>query len=472
MPATHVSMSFVSIEFVFAALVFFPLYWGLRARKRSQELFLIMSGYLLYASWSPLAAVALFFFSAYIWLAGRWINSAASSGARRVLLSSGILIGLLWLLVSKYYEFVRQAAVDVLLNLDLHVLFPVIDVVAPVGISFFTFQAITYLTWQNQIQPQRTPFLKPLLYMSFWPTHFAGPIFRAQDFFNQLKSDEFGAPKHAELAIYFILLGMVQKIVFANWLGSTFVDEAFKYPDTQTTITTTAAVLAYALQIFLDFSGYTLIVAGLGMLLGFTLPLNFRQPYLAANIRDFWRRWHISLSSFIRDYVYIPLGGNRQGYLRAQLNVLAAMLISGLWHGANYTFLVWGAFHGLGVVGLNLYERWIGIELPVMVSRTMTFAFVCFAWIFFRSESGEAALQLLDGFSRYSSAYSDQHLYLLAFTAVFFLFSSKKYYFEQRAVNLIRFCHGWRLMSAATLMIFLVILFGPSGVPEFIYYRF
>jgi len=465
-------MSFVSIEFVFAALVFFPVYWSLRGRKNWQVFFLIMSGYALYASWSPFAAAALFLFSAYIWLAGRWINSAASSGKRRVLLASGILVGMLWLLVSKYYEFVRQSAVDVLLNLDLHILLPAIDVVAPVGISFFTFQAITYLAWQNQLAPQRTSFTKPLLYLAFWPTHFAGPIFRAQDFFQQLEKDEFGAPKHAELAIYYILLGMVQKIVFANWLGSTFVDEAFKYPDTQTTISATAAVLGYALQIFLDFSGYTLIVAGLGMLLGFTLPINFRQPYLAANLRDFWRRWHISLSSFIRDYVYIPLGGNRLGYLRAQFNILAAMLISGLWHGASNTFIIWGAIHGFGVVGQNLYERWIGISLPVMLTRIMTFSFVCLGWIFFRADSSDAALQLIGGFGRYATEFDVQDIYLLAFIAVFFLFSSKKYYFEQRAVNLIRLGRGWRVTSAATLMVFLVILFGPSGVPEFIYYRF
>jgi alginate O-acetyltransferase complex protein AlgI len=465
-------MSFVSIEFVFAALLFFPIYWSLRAHKNWQVYFLILSGYLLYATWSPVSAAALFGFSAYIWLAGRWINGAASSGKRRVLLASGVLIGMLWLLVSKYYEFVRQSAVDVLLNLDLHVLLPVIDVVAPVGISFFTFQAITYLAWQHEIEPQRTSFAKPLLYFAFWPTHFAGPIFRAQDFFKQLQGDAFGAPKHAELALYYILLGMVQKIVFANWLGSTFVDEAFKYPDTQTTISTTAAVLGYALQIFLDFSGYTLIVAGLGMLLGFTLPLNFRQPYLAANLRDFWRRWHISLSSFIRDYVYIPLGGNRFGYLRAQFNILLAMLLSGLWHGASNTFLVWGAIHGAGMVGQNLYEKWIGIGLPLLLTRSLTFAFVCLGWIFFRADSSDAALQMISGFARYSGEFSDQHAYLLAFIAVFFLFSANKYHLEQRAVHLIRLAHGWKLMTAAALMIFLVILFGPSGVPDFIYYRF
>ncbi len=465
-------MSFVSIEFVFAALLFFPLYWSLRGRKNWQVALLILSGYALYASWSPLAAAALFGFSVYLWLAGMWINSAAGSGARRVLLATAILIGMAWLLLGKYYEFARQAAADVLLNLDLQIILPVIDVVAPVGISFFTFQAITYLIWQQQLPPQSTPFSKPLLYMAFWPTHFAGPIFRAREFFQQFESAGFGAPRHAELALYYILLGMVQKIVFAHWLGSTFVDEAFKYPETQTAVQTAAAVVGYALQIFLDFSGYTLIVAGLGMLLGFTLPLNFRQPYLAASIRDFWRRWHISLSSFIRDHVYIPLGGNRRGYIRAQFNVLAAMLISGLWHGANYTFLIWGALHGCGVLCQNLYERLVGMKLPVLLTRGLTFAFVCFAWIFFRADSSEAALQLLGGFGRRADSFSDQHLYLLAFILAFFLFSARKYYFEQRAVHLIRLLHGWRLMSVATLAIFLVILCGPSGVPEFIYYRF
>jgi alginate O-acetyltransferase complex protein AlgI len=264
----------------------------------------------------------------------------------------------------------------------------------------------------------------------------------------------------------------VQKIVFANWLGSTFVDDAFKYPDTQNTISTIAAVLGYTLQIFLDFSGYTLIVVGLAMLLGVTLPLNFRQPYLATNLRDFWRRWHISLSTFIRDYVYIPLGGSRLGYFRAQFNIMAAMLISGLWHGASHTFLVWGALHGVGMVGQNVYERWIGIKMPLMLGRLMTFSFVCLGWIFFRANSSEAALQLIGGFGRYTGEFSAQHLYLLAFIVLFFIFSAKKYYFEQSMVQLIRLGQGWRLTAAATLTIFLVILFGPSGVPEFIYYRF
>jgi len=465
-------MSFVSIEFVFTALVFYPIFWSLKTNKSLQVYFLIFSGYVLYASWSPGSAVALLYFTGYIWLAGRWINSAGDIGKRRLLLASGILVGMVWLLVSKYYEFFRQSAVEVLLHLDLHILLPVVDIVAPVGISFFTFQAISYLSWQSQIELQDTRFAKPLLYLAFWPTHFAGPIFRAKDFFKQLSQDDFGSPIHTELAVYYIFLGTVQKVVLANWLGSNFVDEAFKYPDTQNAVSTLAAVLGYALQIFLDFSGYTLIVTGLGLLLGFTLPINFRQPYLAVSLKDFWRRWHISLSMFIRDYVYIPLGGNRFGYIRAQINIMIAMLISGLWHGASNTFIVWGAIHAIGMAGQNLYKKLIGIKFPALVSRLMTFSFVCLAWIFFRADSTDTALQLIKGFSRYSGKFGNQHIYLLLFIALFFILSARKYYYEQRVVHLIKLMRGWKMTAVATLMIFMVIWFGPSGVPEFIYYRF
>jgi D-alanyl-lipoteichoic acid acyltransferase DltB (MBOAT superfamily) len=287
-----------------------------------------------------------------------------------------------------------------------------------------------------------------------------------------LNQKEFGTRKHAALAIYYLLLGMAQKVIFANWLGTIFVNTAFQYPETQTTITTTAAVLAYSLQIFLDFSGYTLIVAGLGMLLGFILPINFRQPYLSVNLKEFWRRWHISLSTFIRDNVYIPLGGNRHGFIRAQINILLAMLISGLWHGANATFLVWGALHGFGVIVQNVYEKWVGIKLPSLIAQSMTFSFICLGWIFFRADTSDTAWKMISGFGRYSSEFSVQHLYLLIFIVIFFILSAHKFYLEQRMVHLIRLCHGWKLTTVITLMIFLVIFFGPKGIPEFIYYRF
>ncbi len=469
-----IRLSFVSIEFAMVALVFFPLYWGMRSSRRLQRLFLAASGYAFYATWSWDVVKMLFVFSFCIWVLGMWINSAAEDRAPRMRIAVGSFAAVMVLVFYKYYEFIRQFTSDVLEGAGMHSFMPVIDVIAPVGISFFTFQAISYLVWQGQEQSdsRRVSLVSVLLYLGFWPTHFAGPIFRAEDFFRQLEGERVGAPVQVERAIYIILLGLVQKLVFANWLDSTFVEEAFKYPDMQGVVSTLAAVLGYSLQIFLDFSGYTLIVTGLGLLLGFELPLNFRQPYMAASLKNFWQRWHISLSSYIRDYIYIPLGGNRDGFVRAQLNTLTAMVISGLWHGANYTFLIWGALHGVGVICQNTFRKLFGVGLPGAFSRLLTLGYVGFAWIFFRSDSLESAWLLLGGMGRGFGQVTVQHVCLLAFTAVFFLCSRRSAAIEESMLGLMARNRGWRLVSAAACVVFFVILLGPSGVPGFIYYRF
>jgi D-alanyl-lipoteichoic acid acyltransferase DltB (MBOAT superfamily) len=467
-------MSFVSIEFALVALFFFPLYWGLRAHRRIQMFFLAASGYAFYYTVSLDVVKMLFLFSLGVWLAGLWINSAAGDRMPRVRIAIGILLTGVPLFYYKYYEFFRLNISEALQGFGMQSFLPVVDLVAPVGISFFTFQAISYLVWQGQEQSdsRRVSLLGMLLYLGFWPTHFAGPIFRAEEFFRQLEGNAIGAPVQVQRAIYIILLGLAQKMVFANWLGGTFVEEAFKYPDMQTGVATLAAVLGYSLQIFMDFSGYTLIVTGLGLLLGFELPLNFRQPYMASSLKDFWQRWHISLSSFIRDYIYFPLGGNRKGFARAQFNLMFAMLASGLWHGANWTFLIWGALHGLGVVCQNIFRKLFSFELPGMLSRILTLAYIGFAWIFFRSDSLDSAKQLIGGLGRGFGQVTAQHIYLLVFTLVFFLFSRHSEAIEQGMLNLIARHRGWRLATAATCAVFLIVLFGPSGVPAFIYYSF
>lgn len=469
-----IRLSFVSIEFTLVALVFFPLYWGMRSSRRLQMFFLMLSGYAFYATWSWDVVKMLLVFGFCVWVLGMWVNSAADDRTPRVRIAVGIVAVVMVLVFYKYYEFMRQFTGDMLEGFGMQSFLPVVDVVAPVGISFFTFQAISYLVWQGQGQSdsRRVSLAGVLLYLGFWPTHFAGPIFRAEEFFRQLEGDAVGAPLKVQRAIYIILLGLAQKMVFANWLDSTFVEEAFKYPEMQSGVSTLAAVLGYSLQIFLDFSGYTLIVTGLGLLLGFELPLNFRQPYMATSLKDFWGRWHISLSSFIKDYVYIPLGGNRKGFLRAQANTLLAMVISGLWHGANYTFLVWGALHGLGVVVQNMFRKISGIELPGALAQLLTLAYVGFAWIFFRSDSVESAWQLVGGLQRGFGQVTQQHLFLLAFTLFFYLCSRNSAAIEQGVLGMIERNRGWRLATAATGAVFLIILLGPSGVPGFIYYRF
>jgi D-alanyl-lipoteichoic acid acyltransferase DltB (MBOAT superfamily) len=263
-------------------------------------------------------------------------------------------------------------------------------------------------------------------------------------------------------------------MVFASWLASTFVDEAFKYPDAQTFVTSLAAIVGYSLQIFLDFAGYTLIVTGLALLLGFSLPVNFKQPYLAINLQEFWRHWHMSLSSFIRDYIYIPLGGNRKGLSRTQFNILVAMVISGLWHGANSTFIVWGTLHGLGVVFVNLYDKALGKDqaMPVAVARFFTLSYIALAWVFFRADNNEAALQLLAALANGLGAPELQHALLAVFIAIFFYLSARAQRIEQACVQRLTALNWISMTFLVSVLAFIAILLGPSGVPGFIYYRF
>jgi len=468
-------MSFVSPEFALIALIFFPAYWSLSRHRSIQLGFLTVSGYALYATWSVQFAAILLVFSAYIWLAGHWVQSCKTNPGRKLWFAISVLISLVLLLTSKYYEFVRQMLAALMPSVGMQALLPVIDIVAPAGISFFTFQAVTYLVWQYESKPPRASFIHLLLFLSFWPTLFAGPIMRARDFFAQLGGSDIGLPRQTQKAIYYILLGLFQKMVFASWLASTFVDEAFKYPDAQTFVTSLAAIVGYSLQIFLDFAGYTLIVTGLALLLGFSLPINFKQPYLALNLQEFWRHWHISLSSFIRDYIYIPLGGNRKGFFHTQFNILLAMVISGLWHGANSTFITWGALHGLGVVFVNLYDKALGKKnqvMPVVIARLFTLSYIALAWVFFRADNNEAALQLLTGLVNGLGNTTFQHGLLAAFAVIFFLLSQRAQRIEQVCVQRLATLNWISITVLVTALAFIAILLGPSGVPSFIYYRF
>jgi len=207
-------------------------------------------------------------------------------------------------------------------------------------------------------------------------------------------------------------------------------------------------------------------------LLGYTLPINFRQPYLAINLQDFWRRWHISLSTFIRDYVYIPLGGNRKGFTREQMNLLLAMVLSGLWHGASYTFILWGFLHGLGAVFLNLLHRWSKVQVPPLASRFFTLLFIGFAWIFFRSSNIDDAWILIGSALHFKLSIGWNVFSLLLFSTIFFALSSRASQLQTYFVGLIEVSGLAVLTISIVAIAFLLVLLGPSGVPNFIYYRF
>lgn len=470
-------MSFVSPEFALLCLLFFPIYWSLADRPRVQRSLVIVSAYALYASWVPFFAWVLAFYSTVVWALGCWMRRAASA---RLPLVLGLWLAGTFLLSLKYYEFIRESFQAILQSTAFVSLLPVLDWVAPVGVSFFTFQAVSYL-----VMVGRSPFLARswmdvMLFLSFWPTLFAGPIWRADKFFAQTDmkhpARRVGRPRQGWLALYLIALGLVQKVVLASWLSAQVVDPVYKFPDQYASVSLAAAMLGYSMQIFLDFSGYTLIVTGLALLLGYRLPVNFRQPYLARNLSDFWTRWHVSLSSFIRDYIYIPMGGNRKGWFRTQLNVTAGMLISGLWHGANWTFVVWGLLHGLGVVVQNTATRWGMPEWPRWVAQTFTFVFVSLAWVFFRSESLPHALQMLQGlwFSPMGFWLPDQMPWwlLLGISALVLGLSPWALRLQRMSLACLARLGPWRAGLLLALVLSAVLYGAPEGVPSFIYYRF
>jgi D-alanyl-lipoteichoic acid acyltransferase DltB (MBOAT superfamily) len=470
-------MSFVSPEFALLCLLFFPSYWALAEHPRSQRGLLIVSAYALYATWVPLFALVLVVYSTVIWFLGRWMQRAASARLPMVL---GLWLAGSFLFSLKYYEFVRETFQAILQHTGFVSLLPVLNWVAPVGVSFFTFQAVTYLVMVGRAPASARSWADVMLFLSFWPTLFAGPIWRAEQFFAQTDRQSpvrrVGRPRQGWLALYLITLGLVQKVVLASWLSAQVVDPVYKSPEQYASVSLASAMLGYSMQIFLDFAGYTLIVTGLALLLGYRLPVNFRQPYLARNLSDFWTRWHVSLSSFIRDYIYIPMGGNRLGWFRTQLNVLTGMLISGLWHGANWTFVVWGLLHGLGVVVQNMAKRCGMPVWPRWAAQILTFIFVSVAWVFFRADSLPQALQMLQGLwsSPVGFWLPDQMPWwgLLGISALVLGLSPWALGLQRLCVASLARLGPWWSGVVLALLLFAVLYGAPEGVPSFIYYRF
>ena len=275
------------------------------------------------------------------------------------------------------------------------------DIFLPVGISFYTFKTISYVVdvYRGKMKPMES-LLDYAFYVSFFPTLLAGPIVRAIDFAPQIRRPLQISNQLFGMGVYFVLIGLAKKCIISDYIAQNFVDRIFDNPTLFSGGEVLLGLYGYTVQIYCDFSGYSDMAIGISALLGFTIPMNFNAPWKSDSVTDFWRRWHISLSSWIRDYVYIPLGGNRRGELRTYLNHLATMLIAGVWHGATGMFVVWGLLHGVGLVVNKFFHRHVFVQIPPSpfakpLAWLTTFGYVAFAWIFFRAPSPTTALQLL-----------------------------------------------------------------------------
>ncbi len=355
-------------------------------------------------------------------------------------------------------------------------------VLLPVGISFYTFQAISYVVdvYRGEIKPLRS-IIDFGFYLSFFPQLIAGPIVRASEFIPQIHNPYSLSAREAGHALFLILIGLFKKIILSDYLALNLVDRVFDNPVAYSGVENLMASYGYTLQIYCDFSGYTDIAIGIALLLGYRLALNFNFPYKASSLTDFWRRWHISLSTWLRDYLYIPLGGSRHGRLVMWMSLTLTMLLGGLWHGADWTFVFWGLAHGLGLVVSKLIDR---LPKPFLSQRgvrigraVLCFHYVVFLWIFFRATNFEHAMQVLGQivsafdvrhFAQFFTSYWAVSLLLLLGYALHWIPSQ---WIEHTRGGFISLHWGWKFV--VTLVLVLVVLrVQTADLQPFIYFDF
>jgi len=385
---------------VFLVLVFL-LFWTLVRFRVLRLVLLLAASYYFYANWNPTFLLLIWFSSSLDFVVGAALHQTDKRWRRRLLLALSLTTNLGILAIFKYADFFLDSAYDLLALLQIEAAPLHLNLILPVGISFYTFKTMSYVIdiYRGQMTPTHS-YLEYLLFVSFFPQLVAGPIGRASQLLPQFGRRQDLADHAGARGFWLIMIGLFKKVIIADYLGSMLVDLVFTDPIRYTSWEALAAIYAYALEIYCDFSGYSDVAIGSALLLGFTVPINFDEPYKALNLRDFWRRWHISLSFWFRDYLYISLGGNRKGRVRTYFNLWVTMLLCGLWHGAEWKFVFWGFIHGVGASVTRLWQDKRG--KPRASSRWgraltwfLTFQFVCLAWVFFRADNMEYALAVI-----------------------------------------------------------------------------
>ena len=474
---------------VFLAVVFVAS-WLLASRARLRLWLLLLASYFFYAQWDPRFLLLIFASSSADWLLGNAIAGAADQRRRKQLLVLTVVMNLGVLGLFKYFDFGVAQMSALLQQLGLHPPEIALRLTLPIGISFFTFESMSYVidVYRREL-PAHESYLEYLAFVAFFPHLVAGPIVRPRDLLPQLRA----APRFdaglASRALLMITLGLVKKLAIGDYLGLNLVDRVFDSPLSYSALECYVALVAYAIQIYCDFSGYTDIAIGSAALLGVRFPRNFDSPYQAHNVVDFWRRWHISLSTWLRDYLYIPLGGNRRGRVRTYVNLLLTMLLGGLWHGANLTFVVWGGLHGLLLAGTRAFQELRGPVGPGVaivqstgerlrgsvwrvVSVLLTFHAVTFCWLFFRAKSLGDALTILERLATFSAFHPNLDPRLLAVLSVGLISHYVPDAWYQRALG--GFARLPALAQAAVLMLLALSVreMATLEAVPFVYFQF
>lgn len=391
-------MIFSSVEFI----VFFVIVLLLmRVVKKSnfKRVILLVSSYYFYSYWDYRFAFLMLAMTGFNYYAGLKIESRKSLKTPKTWLIISIIFNLSILGFFKYFNFFIDS-LNFLLN-SLNTKLPFLGIILPVGISFITFEVMSYtIDIYRGINKSAKSFWDFALLVAFFPHLIAGPILKPKQFLPEIEKDVLVKRENLSYGAQIFLLGLVRKVVIADRLAM-FVDPVFKSPQDFSSITVWMAVIAYAIQIYCDFCGYTDMAIGVAKCLGFDIPKNFDIPYISQSVTEFWRRWHISLSTWLRDYLYIPLGGNRKGKLRQYINLFLTMLLGGLWHGSSWNFVAWGGLHGIALMSHKIYmentikKYEIKSYLYKFIAWLFTMTFICVTWVFFRSTDFSISLLIL-----------------------------------------------------------------------------
>lgn len=470
-------MLFPTVDFAFFFAVVFLGHWLLNPWPRRWKLFMIGASYFFYAWWNVHFIWLLAAVSGIAQLGAIAVHRQTDERRRRWTLGLAVALTFAPLFYFKYAGFLSVNATNAATSLGLHLPLPLIQATLPVGVSFFTFMAVAYIVDVYRGQFQVASWIDAFLYLSFFPHLVAGPIVRPAELIPQLdiKRD----PRHVDVAgsAYLIFGGLFKKVVVSSFVATAIVDPVFADPARHSAIEVLFAAWGYAVVIYADFSGYTDIAIGIAKLLGFQFPQNFDRPYSAVSLQDFWRRWHMTLSRWLRDYLYIPLGGSKKGEVRTYVNIAATMVLGGLWHGAAWTFVIWGAYHGAGQA-IGAWKRAHIPEPPVTqrrlwLRRLCTFNLVCLGWIFFRADSVGNAFAMLERlFSGWSTPTT-----LLTPLIMFTIFGMLALQFSPGGPGRMLQKRISHLTPVTMGLLFAVVLFiiatmGPQGVAPFIYFQF
>jgi D-alanyl-lipoteichoic acid acyltransferase DltB (MBOAT superfamily) len=472
-------MVFNSLTF----MLFFVCVWTLHQlplRWSIKKFNLLVAGYLFYAAWNPPFVLLLIISALADFFLAQWMSRTDGTLRRRLILAASLTLNLGVLAYFKYGGFLLDIFISAVKLVGIRFQAAAPDIILPLGISFYTFETISYLidVYRGRIKAWNS-FLDYALFLNFFPHLVAGPIVRPSDFLPQCSIPRRATTRQLGWGLSMLTIGLVEKVVLADAMLAPVADKVYASTGKAGFVDAWVGTLAFSAQIFFDFAGYSTCAIGVALCLGFVLNDNFHFPYAAVGFSDFWRRWHISLSSWLRDYLYFPLGGNRKGTIRTYVNLMATMLLGGLWHGANWRFVAWGGLHGFylacehlirSLTGGTIWSRRSAVQIPLALS---TYGLVCITWVFFRAESFGKARHLLESMATVAaSAHLVSRVEVVTVLCITATMLAAHWLLRHTSLEHTVDRLPWWLRALALALLMVSLALAPGDDRAFIYFQF